>query len=181
MELHQNIEGVLFYKATPVKKSALCKLFGVDADQLTVALDELMTRLQNGAVRLAHTETEVQLVTAPELDELLEGVRKDELKRDIGKAGAETLAIVLYRGPITRAEIDRIRGVNSSFILRNLLVRGLVERDQDKMGSHFSITPMLLSHLGITNKMELPNYAQVLDSLEKFEKDQQEQETISHE
>lgn len=181
MELHQNIEGVLFYKATPIKKSTLCKLFAIDETGLEVALSELSSRLKQGAVRLAYTETEVQLVTAPELDELLESVRKDEMKRDIGKAGAETLAIVLYRGPITRAEIDRIRGVNSSFILRNLLVRGLVERDQDKMGSYFSITPMLLSHIGITNKLELPNYAEVLDNLEKFEKDQLEQDTVTHE
>ncbi len=181
MELSQNIEGVLFYKATPMKKSALCKLFAVEPQQLETALEELRVRLQNGAIRLAYTETDVQLVTAPELDDLLESVRKDEMKRDIGKAGAETLAIVLYKGPITRAEIDRIRGVNSSFILRNLLVRGLVERDQDKLGSHFNITPLLLSHMGITSKMELTNYSAVLDSLEKFEKDQLEQETITHE
>lgn len=181
MELHQNIEGVLFYKATPMKKAALCKLFDVDEATLKEALTHLSQRLAHGAIRLTETESEVQLVTTAELDELLESVRKDEMKRDIGKAGAETLAIVLYKGPITRAEIDRIRGVNSSFILRNLLVRGLVEREGDKMISRFVITPTLLSHLGITNKMELPNYASVLDSLEKFEKEQTDQDNNTHE
>jgi len=179
MELSQNIEGLLFYKASPMKKASLCKLFEVDEAALEAALLVLKNRLQNGAIRLTETDTEVQLVTASELDELIESVRKDEMKRDIGKAGAETLAIVLYKGPISRAEIDRIRGVNSSFILRNLLVRGLVERELEKNSSLFRITPALLSHLGITHKTELPNYAQVLDQLEKFEELQTEQESTS--
>jgi segregation and condensation protein B len=112
----------------------------------------------------------VELVTAPELDALIESLRRDEMKRDIGKAGAETLAIILYKGPITRAEIDRIRGVNSAFIVRNLLVRGLIAREQAGKGNVFSVTPTLLAHLGITSKAELPEYAKILDTLENFEK-----------
>lgn len=176
MELFRQIEGLLFYKASPVRISALCKIFSVDASAVESALTQLQTQLQQSALRLLRSDNEVQLVTAPELDELIESVRKDEMKRDIGKAGAETLAIVLYKGPISRAEIDRIRGVNSSFILRNLLIRGLVEREMEKGSSLFSVTPSLLSHLGIINKTELPNYATVLDQLEKFEAQQREQE-----
>lgn len=181
MDLSQNIEGVLFYKAMPMKKSALCKLFDVDEVTLNNALSVLKARLLNGALRLSETESEIQIVTASELDALIESVRKDEMKRDIGKAGAETLAIVLYKGPISRAEIDRIRGVNSSFILRNLLIRGLVEREIEKNNALFSVTTLLLSHLGITHKTELPNYASVLDQLEKFEALQNEQETVAYE
>lgn len=175
------IEGVLFYKASPMKKNALCKLFDVDEATLNEGLVALRGRLLAGATRLSETANEVQIVTAPELDELIESVRKDEMKRDIGKAGAETLAIILYKGPISRAEIDRIRGVNSSFILRNLLVRGLIERELEKNSALFSATTMLLSHLGITNKTELPNYPTVLDQLEKFEALQNEQETATYE
>ena len=181
MELSQNIEGLLFYKAGPVKKTALCKLFDATPAVIDTALQELSLRLQKGAIVLSQTDTEVQLVTAPELDQLIESVRKDEMKRDIGKAGAETLAIVLYKGPISRAEIDRIRGVNSSFILRNLLIRGLVERETEKNTALFSITTTLLAHLGITHKSELPNYAVTLDQLEKFEAEQTEQETGTYE
>ena len=93
------------------------------------------------------------------------------MRRDIGKAGAETLAIILYRSPIGRAEIDRIRRVNSSFILRNLLIRGLIERTVEKSSTSFTITPALLAYMGITNSMELPNYATFLDTLEKFEQE----------
>lgn len=172
MTLDIAVEGVLFYRAAPIKKNELMKLFEASAEDLSVALQTITERLQSGATRLLETETEVQLVTAPELDELIDAIRKDELKRDIGKAGAETLSIILYKGPVTRAEIDRIRGVNSSFILRNLMVRGLIERGTDGKSRAFSVTPDLLAHLGITNKTELPDYAVVLDQLEKFEQDE---------
>lgn len=169
MELDVQLEGVLFYKAAPQKKTTLCKLFAVSEEDLMTAVSKLALRLDGGALSLLETATELQLVTRPELDELIETLRKDDLKRDIGKAGAETLAIVLYKGPISRPEIDRIRGVNSSFILRNLLVRGLVERQSAGKTYAFDITPTLLAHLGISNKLELPDYAVVLDQLERFE------------
>jgi len=169
MPLDIAIEGVLFYKANAIKKTDILKLFDCTKEDLGVALTILNERLAHGATRIIETDTQLQLVTAPELDGFIDSIRKDELKRDIGKAGAETLAIILYRGPITRAEIDRIRGVNSSFIIRNLLIRGLVERSSDVKNNAFIATPDLLAHLGISNKMELPDYAVVLDQLEKFE------------
>ncbi len=180
MDLSQKLEGVLFYKAAPMKKTALAKLFDVSAEDIQNALQILKARLEHSGIALLETENELQLCTTPELDLLLEGVRKDELKRDIGRAGAETLAIVLYKGPVTRAEIDRIRGVNSSFILRNLLIRGLVDRDTEKNVNVFTTTPALLAHLGISHKTELKNYAHTLDQLEKFDQDQAQQEATPY-
>lgn len=177
LTLDLKLEGILFYKGSPMKKTALLKLFGVEDKELNTALETLKERLKSGATRLLTTDTEVQLVAAPELDPLIESIRKDELKRDIGKAGAETLAIILYKGSVNRSEIDRIRGVNSSFILRNLLVRGLIERTQNGKVYSFNITPALLAHLGVTNKQELPEHANILDQLEAFEKEVQEKET----
>ncbi len=169
MKLSAQLEGVLFFKATPMKLTQLAELFTTDTETITVALGELAVDLQGRGIALLRTETDVQLATAPALDEMIEQMRKDELKRDIGKAGAETLAIVLYRGPISRAEIDRIRGVNSGFILRNLMTRGLIERNTEGRGHTFTITPALLAHLGLGHKTELPDYAAVLDKIEQFE------------
>jgi segregation and condensation protein B len=170
MPLDILIEGLLFYKSAPQKKSALCKVYSVNNDDLRIALDVLKGRLASGATRLLETDTEIQLVTAPELAPFIDDIRKGEIKSDIGKAGAETLAIILYRSPITRGEIDRIRGVNSSFILRNLLIRGLIERNQQKQGSgySFTITPALLAHLGVTQPSELTDFARATDALEVF-------------
>jgi segregation and condensation protein B len=167
------IEGLLFYKSAPQKKAVIIKLFGITAEELAAATLILKERLLSGATRLVETETELQLMTAPELAPIIEAMRKNELKADIGKAGAETLAIILYQEPISRADIDRVRGVNSSFILRNLQIRGLIERVAAEAGSgyRYVASPNLLAHLGITHKHELPDFARVADELEKFSVD----------
>lgn len=146
------------------------KLFEITADELLIALNILSERLKTGATRLIETTEEIQLVTCPELAPIIEAMRKNELKADISKAGAETLAIILYQEPISRAEIDRIRGVNSSFILRNLLIRGLVERSNNKnrSGYVFTISPTLLAYLGITEKHQLPDFSTIANALEQF-------------
>lgn len=167
--LDVQLEGVLFYKAAPMKKRALCTLFAVEENELATALATLEGRLDTGATRLIVTDTEVALVTAPELDPLIDDLRKDEMKRDIGKAGAETLAIVLYRGPISRAEIDRIRGVNSSFILRNLMTRGLVERTTGSKQNQYQVTTDLYAHLGVTKRTDLPGFSETMNALDAYE------------
>jgi len=167
--LEQQIEAVLFFKGQPLLKTALKKQFAIDDTELKTALDSLRMRLDNGAIRLLESDSAVSLVTAPEHDELIESLRRDELKRDIGKAGAETLAIILYRGPVTRSEIDRVRGVNSAYILRNLMMRGLIERSPNPKRTEYQITHELLAHLGITHKSQLPGYEAVLGQLEQFE------------
>lgn len=175
MSIDRQIEAVLFYKAAPVKKSVLAKLLEIDEETLNEALDFLKERLKAGATALVLTDTEAELSVSFEFDELIDSIRKEDLKRDIGKAGAETLAIVLYRGPVSRSEIDRIRGVNSSYILRSLEVRGLVERDtRGNRGSEFRPTTELLRYLGIREKTEMPDYANVMNALEKFENQPQE-------
>ncbi len=176
LSLELKLEGILFYKGTPLKKANLLKLFSITEEDLEVAIKNLSTHLEAGATRLIETESEIQVVTAPQLDSLIEELRRDELKRDIGKAGAETLAIILYKGPVTRPEIDRIRGVNSAFILRNLLVRGLIERTQTGKTYTFDITPALLAHLGVSKKHDLPQHSDILDQLETFEKEVAEAE-----
>lgn len=170
MPLDILIEGLLFYKSAPQKKSSLLKVYSVTPEDLQVAITALTQRLVTGATRLIETDTEIELVTAPELAPFIEDVRKAEIKSDIGKAGAETLAIILYRGAVTRSDIDRVRGVNSSFILRNLLIRGLVERKESVRGSgySFTITPALLAKLGVTHARELSDFAKVTDALETF-------------
>lgn len=169
MELEKAIEAVLFYKAAPVEKTALAQLFKVGEEEVSAALKALGERLKGGATALILTAHEAELAVAPEYDELIDGIRKDELRRDIGRAGAETLAIVLYRAPIARAEIDRLRGVNSSYILRSLEARGLVERRSKGQRSEFWPTTELLRHLGIREKTEMPDYVTVMGALDKFE------------
>ena len=180
MPLDILIEGLLFYKSAPQKKASLLKLYSVSEEDLATAIEHLANRLLTGATRLIETDTEIVLAAAPELAPFIEQIRKADIKNDIGKAGAETLSIVLYRGPVSRSEIDRVRGVNSSFILRNLLIRGLIERTSNGKGSGytFSVTPALLSNLGVTNNTALPEFARITDALEKFDQHAQTETTV---
>jgi len=171
------VEGVLFVKATPLKISFLSDFFGVAEQDIQTALHTLHEELSTRGIRLMRTETEVGLVTAPELSDTIKRLREDDLHREIGKAGAETLAIILYRGPLSRTEIDRIRGVNSAFILRNLLVRGLIEKQHsqdDPRSLLYAATLELLAHLGITKREEAPQFEEVMNALDTFEEGQKE-------
>ncbi len=168
MPLDILIEAVLFYKAAPQKTSSLKKLFAVSDEDWTLAIEQLRSRLEFGATRLVETATEVSLSTSPELSEFIESLQKGELKGDIGKAGAETLAIILYKEPVSRAEIDRVRGVNSSFILRNLLIKGLVTREAAGNSYQFRISPALLQHLGVAQKSELPRFSEFMNAIDTF-------------
>jgi segregation and condensation protein B len=91
------------------------------------------------------------------------------MSKEIGKAGLETLAIILYNGPISRREVDYIRGVNSTFILRNLCVRGLVEREPDLKDQRilrYKSSLSLLAHLGIKSVEELPEFEMLKNKTE---------------
>lgn len=166
------LEAVLFFKAEPVKKKELCTILEATEESLIDTIATLSTKLEKGATRLVQTDTEVVLSVAGEYSELIESIRRNDLKKDIGKAGAETLAIVLYRGPISRSELDRIRGVNSGYIMRNLTTRGLVERTENTKRVEYRITPALLQHLGVSQKDQLPDFTQTMAHLEQYEADQ---------
>jgi len=171
MSLSNKIEAILFFKSEPVSIGYLAGVLEVDPSDIERGLSELATALEGRGIRLLYYDGEVALGTAPELSSLVESIIKDELSKDIGKAGLETLAIVLYRGPVTRSEIDYIRGVNSTFVLRNLMVRGLVERvPHESDGRTFLYKPTfeLLSYLGIVRVEELPEYNTVRAELESL-------------
>ena len=122
------------------------------------------------------------LATAPDVSDFMKKIVQEEYTKDLGKAGLETLAVVLYRGPVTRAEIDHIRGVNSSFIVRSLLVRGLVERlpnERDSRSFLYRASFDLLRHLGVANVSDLPEYESVKQEIESLPKDEEITESDS--
>ena len=171
MSLDVKIEAVLFWKAEPVALSKLAKIFSATPEEIKASLAVLESKLAGRGVSLLHKDDEVALRTSPDASTLIKDLTKEELTRDLGKAGLETLSIVLYKGPLSRREIDYIRGVNSNFILRNLLVRGLVEKiDNPKDQRSFLYRPTfdLLSYLGISRIDDMPEYSSVKKELEAF-------------
>lgn len=175
--LEQKIEAVLFWKGEPISISKLASILKSDETAINSALDSLGSELTERGVRLIRKENEVVLATAPEVADLIETITREELVRDLGKAGLETLAIILYQGPIVRSEIDYIRGVNSQFIIRNLLVRGLVEKvtdERDQRRFLYKPTFELLAHLGVSKIEDLPEYVKVRDDIEAYKHENQE-------
>ncbi|HEY4476845.1 MAG TPA: SMC-Scp complex subunit ScpB [Candidatus Paceibacterota bacterium] len=171
MDLTAKIEAILFWKAEPLTVADLARSLSRDEHEIAQALETLTIQLNGRGIVLVRNGDEVMLGTAPAMGGLIEQLTKDELARDIGKAGLETLTIVLYRGPVTRAEIDYTRGVNSSFILRNLLVRGLINKitnPADARGFLYRPTFKLLSWLGVKEISELPDYRRVVDKLREI-------------
>ncbi len=171
MELAPKIEAILFWKAEPVSFKKLASLLNADIPAVKTGLQELEASLKGRGITLVQTEDEAMLGTAKEFSPLIEQLTKDELTRDLGKAGLETLSIILYQGPVSRADVDYIRGVNSQFIVRNLLIRGLIERvdnPQDSRSFLYKTTLTLLSHLGISKIQDLPEYEQVRRDIDMF-------------
>ena len=136
--------------------------------------DELKKRLKDPArgLQIISDREKVQLATKPEWNAILQGFIKEELTEDLTPASLETLSIVSYLGPISRPRIEYLRGVNSSVILRSLMIRGLVERYQDpERSSGFLYRPTFdaMKHLGIQQKEDLPDFAKFQELLKVFD------------
>lgn len=171
MTLDAKIESILFWKAEPISISKIAKILEISEPEVKSAIETLEKNLQGRGLALVMKDDEVTLRTSPEMSQIIEKLTKDELSRDLGKAGLETLSIILYQGPISRKEIDYIRGVNSNFIVRNLLVRGLIEKvenPKDQRSFLYKPTFELLSFMGISKIEDLPEYANVKKELEIF-------------
>ena len=164
MKLEQQNEAILFWKRKPVSKKKHTETISVDQTQINEALIKLKEIYQSRGIVLIEKDSEVMLGTAPEFTDLIENLQKEELNKELSKASLETLSIVLYKNGASRSEIDYIRGVNSSFTLRSLSVRGLVERITDPKDNRRHIyrpSFELLSYMGIKSIEELPEYDEV--------------------
>ncbi|MFP4022645.1 MAG: SMC-Scp complex subunit ScpB [Candidatus Paceibacterota bacterium] len=157
------IEALLFAKGEPMKLKEISKTLSVNTDDLEGLIKELEVELSDRGIRLMRKDDSVLLTTAPEASEILQGFAQEDLNKEIGKAGMEVLTIILYASPINRRYIDYIRGVNSSSVLRSLVLKGMVERRRAKSGQSFEYTPTadLLAFLGLSKLEDLVNYYEI--------------------
>jgi segregation and condensation protein B len=168
MNIEQKIEAILFWRAEPISRKKLSEILAVGQLEVNEAVEKLKENLNNRGVVLIEKDDELTLGTSPEVSELIENLQKEELNKDLSKASLETLSIVLYKNGVTRSEIDYIRGVNSSFTLRMLSVRGLVEKTIDKDDNRrFVYKPSfdLLSYMGVKSVQELPEFGELNNSI----------------
>lgn len=162
--LLSSLEALLFVSGEALTCTRLAKILSVSEDEIRSAGKELAIRYQGEAERglmIVATHEALLLATKPEHAPLVEALTKSELQENLSKAALEVLAIVAYRAPISRAEIDAIRGVNCSFTLRNLLLRDLISREgnpSDSRGYLYRPTVQFLETLGLGQISELPDF-----------------------
>ena len=173
LSLESKVEAILFFKNEPVTLAELSKWLNESRENLQFSISNLQKKCENSGTVLVTSGDEVSLGTHPAASSIIEKLQTEELSRELSRASLETLAVILYRGPVSRREIDHIRGVNSGFILRSLLVRGLIERADDISGERSFVyrpTIKLLEHLGVASLKDLPEYEQVSVKIEEFVK-----------
>lgn len=167
--LNQKIESLIFVTGRPVnisKLASLCKINRAEALKEIGILSQKYKK--DSGLALIFNDNEVQITTNPECAQIVGDLLKEEREGKLSRAALETLAIIAYRQPITRPEIDIIRGVNSSIMLRVLLLRGLVERrksGKDQRMFEYVISFDFMKMLGVSNEKELPNFEELNKSL----------------
>ncbi len=161
--LKVQIESLLFVTTKPLKITKIKDLIeNSKLPDVKKAIEELKEKFntEESGIRIIDNSGVIQFTTAPEQAELVKTFIKDETTGELSRPSLETLTIIAYRQPITKAELEQIRGVNCSMILRNLMIRGLVMKKDDKkmLTSYYFVTVDFLKFLGINDVNELPDY-----------------------
>lgn len=164
------IEGILFYITKPMKPKTLADIVEVSEKEIEGILENLQTNMSERGVSIVRDTKGVMMRTHPDVAPYIEAYEQKEHTQELSKSALETLAIICYKGPITKSEIDYIRGVNSQYTLRGLRIRGLIQKVEDtKKGGQYVPTLEALSFLGVQNQQSLPDYEKINQELAGIE------------
>ena len=158
------IESLVFMAGKSISIKKLAQMTESQEVEVENVLAELKKKYQGSGLDLLTRGDAVQMVSASCNAQYTRKLLTEELEEDLSKAALETLAIIAYRGPISRHKIEEIRGVNSVYSLRNLLIRGLVDRQKSEKDSRFweyRVSFDFLRHLGVKDIKELPEYEEL--------------------
>lgn len=160
------LESMLFISGEPMSFKKISKLTSIEAADLKSSAEELAKKYneEGRGIRILIKDDEVQMVTAGENSRYVESFMKADIEGELSRAALEVLSVVAYRGPIPRSKIEEIRGVNCSFTLRHLLIRGLVERIDNPSDARtylYRISFDFLKKLGVEKAEDLPRFAEL--------------------
>lgn len=168
-QLKQKIEALLFVAGRPVSFKDLAKYTKAMVPAVQNELTKLVEEYKSNprGMQVIINADEAQLVSHGDTRVVTESFLKEDIEGKLSRSALETLAIIAYRQPITRPEIDFIRGVNSSIMLRTLLMRGLIDRrryQKDARMFEYSVSLDFMKLLGISRREELPNFQELNQS-----------------
>jgi segregation and condensation protein B len=168
-KLKSQILSILFVASKPVSFRELTESLEVEDAVIKEAISLLVSENSNsGIVLLAHDD-KLQLASNPDNSPQVKKFLSLELREKLSDAAIETLAIILYKQPVSKAEIENIRGVNSQYTIRQLLIRGLIEKVSsvtDKRVSNYKTTLEFMQHLGIKDMKELPDFEELTKNIQ---------------
>ncbi len=171
MNIKQSIESIILFKGQPVAYKELMTLLNATQEDVQNAVVELSKDYETKGIHIVYDNNECELVTASTSAELISNMQKHEAETELSNASLETLSIILYMGPIARSMIDFIRGVNSQFTLRTLLVRGLIEKDPASKTPMYRVSLDTIKFLGLNKLDELPNFKEIRHEIAQFIKE----------
>ncbi len=157
------LESVLFVASKPLTLKRLAETVGLSAEETLEHLRRLQERYRSddSGLSLLEAGDEWQLVSLPDNRDVTERFVKDELAGELTKAQLETLTVIAYAGPISKPELEQIRGVNCALIIRNLLMRGLIKEGDEGLLPTYTVTIDYLRHIGMESVTDLPRYEEL--------------------
>lgn len=182
------IESLLFISSKPLTAKSIVSFLTRQGEKITeqqvLEIVEELKQKHNqseSGIHLVQAGKELQMTTNPEVAEIIKKFLKDDTTGELTPASLETLTVVAYRGPITKPELEQIRGVNCSLIIRNLLIRGLITFEENKNSGQnsYEVTVEFLKHLGLNKVKELPDYER-LSQVENLEQYLEKQELVNN-
>jgi len=181
MSVKSQLESILFVAIKPLTPKELANLTGEKIEEVKTALEELAADYNNSGRGLAliQNNNQYQLTTAADNSSLVKDFLKDETNGELSQPSLEALTIIAYRGPIAKIELEKIRGINCSLIIRNLLLRGLIEEkfNKTKNENYYTVTNDFIRFLGLNSLSDLPEY----EKLNKLEALNQQEGEIEKE
>jgi segregation and condensation protein B len=167
-ELISKLEAILFVSNKPLTAKELAKFVSVPENDITTALNSMLEQRKNDGLVLLEASGTYQLATHPAHAEIIKNFLNADLRETLTEATVEVLAIIAYRQPISKSEIEAIRGVNSQYSLRALLMRGLIEKvpnPHDARGFLYQVTTEFMQHLGLTSINDLPEFDKLVEHI----------------
>jgi segregation and condensation protein B len=167
-DLKAKIEALLFVSASPISINQMGSFLDEKPKAIELALNELSGEYQTGrGLRLQENHGRFQLTSAPEFFPVIERYLGQEESSSLSQAALETLSIVAYRQPVTRPDVDEVRGVNSDGVIRNLLNKGLIQEVGRSEGAGrpilYGTTNDFLQYFGLSSIKDLPQFDEIQD------------------
>lgn len=166
--LKQVLEALLFVSSKPLTAKDLAKAASEAENLVSAALEKMAEERKNHGIILLESNGQYQLSTSSKVSKYVKDFLNAELREKLTDAIVEVLGIIAYRQPISKTEIEAIRGVNSQYSLRHLLMRGLVEKvsnPTDARSFLYQTTSEFLQHLGLSSNKDLPEFESLVSAI----------------